>query len=205
MKNQKGITLIVLIITIIVMMILVAVSVTIALDSGLFKSAQSAAKRTETERANELGVANGQVFVDGQEYTSMQHYVDSLKGGTGSSGTENEEPGKMITITFSPIIRPFDVREGDKWKYIISSLNEEFRENGCGNEGCYGESSNLFNIGNDEGYDVIWIDETNCSCKEIWTCFGVLVLNGQIVSPEDAVQGVRYDLNNSLFKQEYYY
>ena len=54
MKNQKGITLIALIITIIVMMILVGVSVTVALNSGLFKVAQGAAKNTVDARENEL-------------------------------------------------------------------------------------------------------------------------------------------------------
>ena len=52
-KNQKGITLIALIITIIVMMILVAVSVTVALQSGLFRATSKAARDTR-EKAEKI-------------------------------------------------------------------------------------------------------------------------------------------------------
>ena len=44
-KKQKGITLIALIITIIVMLILVGVSVTVALNGGLFSTAKKAKRR----------------------------------------------------------------------------------------------------------------------------------------------------------------
>ncbi len=47
MKNQKGITLIALIITIIVMLILVAVTVTIAMDGGIFTKSKDAATKTQ--------------------------------------------------------------------------------------------------------------------------------------------------------------
>ena len=40
MKNQKGITLIALIITIIVMLILVAVTISVVLNGGLFEKAE---------------------------------------------------------------------------------------------------------------------------------------------------------------------
>ena len=54
MKNQKGITLIALIITIIVMLILVGVSVTVALNGGLFETAQDTVDRTKAARDEEL-------------------------------------------------------------------------------------------------------------------------------------------------------
>ena len=47
MKNNKGITLIALIITIIVMLILVAVTVNVALDGGLFTKAKNASSKTD--------------------------------------------------------------------------------------------------------------------------------------------------------------
>ena len=53
MKQQKGITLVALIITIIVMLILVGVSVTVALDGGLFRTTQSAVDQTQIELEKE--------------------------------------------------------------------------------------------------------------------------------------------------------
>ena len=61
--NQKGITLIALIITIIVMLILVGVSVNIALGNGIFKAAQKAAKNTETEKTREQEISDGKITV----------------------------------------------------------------------------------------------------------------------------------------------
>ena len=52
-KQNKGITLIALVITIIVMMILVAVSVTVALNGGLFNTAKTAGGRTQKEADKE--------------------------------------------------------------------------------------------------------------------------------------------------------
>lgn len=53
MKNQKGITLVALVITIIVMLILVGVTVNVALTGGLFDTAKLAAKKTETAKLEE--------------------------------------------------------------------------------------------------------------------------------------------------------
>ena len=57
LKNIKGITLIALVITIIVMIILVAVSVTVALNGGLFQTAKTATGKTELERDKEILMA----------------------------------------------------------------------------------------------------------------------------------------------------
>ena len=65
MRDQKGITLIALIITIIVMLILVVVSVTIALQSGLFKAAGNATQQTQEELASENNLSSGIVNVNG--------------------------------------------------------------------------------------------------------------------------------------------
>ena len=53
-QKQNGITLIALIITIIVMLILVGVSVTVALNGGLFKTAKDAQAKTEIEKQKML-------------------------------------------------------------------------------------------------------------------------------------------------------
>ena len=62
MKTQKGITLIALIITIIVMLILVGVSVSVALNTGLFKTAQGVAKNTEAEKIREQELSSGAII-----------------------------------------------------------------------------------------------------------------------------------------------
>ncbi len=67
MRDQKGITLIALIITIIVMLILVTVTVTVALQSGLFESAGDAVQRTDEQLQAENDLASGQVNVNGTE------------------------------------------------------------------------------------------------------------------------------------------
>ena len=81
MKNQKGITLIALVITIIVMLILVGVSVTVALNGGLFSTAQKATGDTKAERDNELALSDGKVTINGEEYNSIQEYV-GIQGST---------------------------------------------------------------------------------------------------------------------------
>ena len=65
MKEQKGITLVALVITIIVMLILVAVSVTVALNGGLFTTAENATARTSEELDKENDLDSGKVNVDG--------------------------------------------------------------------------------------------------------------------------------------------
>ncbi len=65
MKGQKGITLVALVITIIVMLILVGVSITVALNGGLFTTAKDAANNTREAINGELTLSNGTVSVDG--------------------------------------------------------------------------------------------------------------------------------------------
>ena len=76
MKKQNGITLIALIITIIVMLILVGVTVTVALNGGLFTTAKEAAKGTETERNKEIALSGEEVEIDGIVYASMDDYLN---------------------------------------------------------------------------------------------------------------------------------
>lgn len=62
MKNQKGITLVALVITIIVMLILVSVSVAIIIQSNLFGTAEKAADRTK-DAYNSEGHMDGTVKI----------------------------------------------------------------------------------------------------------------------------------------------
>lgn len=64
MKNQKGITLVALVITIIIMLILVGVTITVALKGNLFDTARNAAKDTQNAANEERNLANGQIMVN---------------------------------------------------------------------------------------------------------------------------------------------
>lgn len=65
MRGQKGITLIALVITIIVMLILVAVTITMAVNGGLFGYAQNAAVGTENAKQEESHLGDGYASVTG--------------------------------------------------------------------------------------------------------------------------------------------
>ena len=65
MKNQKGITLVALIITIIVMLILVSVSISIALNNNLFKTTANATDKTNQALTNEQHLSSGYVNMAG--------------------------------------------------------------------------------------------------------------------------------------------
>lgn len=75
MKGQKGITLVALIITIIVMIILVGVSVTFALNGGLFTTAEGAAENTKIHINAEKNLSTGIVDINGQE-TNIQNFYN---------------------------------------------------------------------------------------------------------------------------------
>lgn len=75
MRSQKGITLIALVITIIVMLILVAVTITMAINGGLFDYAKQAGELTNGATANEQALANGTVSVSGVTNTDINGIV----------------------------------------------------------------------------------------------------------------------------------
>lgn len=68
LKQKKGITLIALVITIIVMLILVAVTITAAINGGLFDYARKAAVDTNTAIEDEQDLAN---IATGQDYEQL--------------------------------------------------------------------------------------------------------------------------------------
>ena len=82
-KTQKGITLIALVITIIVMLLLVTVSVTVALNGGLFRTAKQANDKTEIEKKAEQKLADGKIKVNGQWYASINDYLNNSPMPTG--------------------------------------------------------------------------------------------------------------------------
>lgn len=77
MKQQKGITLVALIITIIVMLILVAVTISIALgQNGLVNNAKDATQNTQLEMEKETDLANTLEY-DGVQ--GINNIVDSIQ------------------------------------------------------------------------------------------------------------------------------
>ncbi len=79
MRSQKGITLIALVITIIVMLILVAVTITMAVNGGLFNYARSAGQQTNGAVTNEQTLANGTVSVEDVEANDINGIVNHYK------------------------------------------------------------------------------------------------------------------------------
>ena len=74
MKGQKGITLVALVITIIVMLILVGVSVTVALNGGLFTTAKDATEKTNNALVEENKLDSGKVTVNNKEQNVSDYY-----------------------------------------------------------------------------------------------------------------------------------
>ncbi len=133
-----------LVITIIVMLILVGVTVTVAINGGLFDQAKKAAKGYQQEALNE---ANETVVVDGVEYASVEDYMNGNRvykpdgwimawtcsdGGTWSDTinagekAEGDIVAKLYTTGrrikpdgFSWNSRNFTFNEGDEYHLVI--------------------------------------------------------------------------------------
>ena len=85
MKNEKGITLIALIITIVVMLILVGVVITVTINSGLIDKASKAANETQAKYQDEaanIGTGFNVVQSNGTQIsTDIDNYVRILSSG----------------------------------------------------------------------------------------------------------------------------
>lgn len=78
MKEQKGITLVALIITIIVMLILVAVTVAVVVNSNLIGSAEKAANgyKNADDKLKTIGTDN---IIENAAHNSIQDYVNEYE------------------------------------------------------------------------------------------------------------------------------
>ena len=100
MKNQKGITLIALVITIVVMLILVGVTISVSLNGGLFSTAKEATDETQIakEREELLIAALGTLNKNGK--VDISKLDSSLpEGFTGSNGQYTSKNGNVFTVT----------------------------------------------------------------------------------------------------------
>lgn len=85
MRGQKGITLIALVITIIVMLILVAVTITMAINGGLFEKAGEASRKTNEAKTQEQEIGTGNVTVKDVEHTDINNIVNHYVTGTATA------------------------------------------------------------------------------------------------------------------------
>lgn len=82
MKGQKGITLVALVITIIVMLILVGVSITVAMQGGLFDTARNAATGTNEAATKEKELSEGQVEYQATDGNTYKGNLQDAANGT---------------------------------------------------------------------------------------------------------------------------
>ena len=120
MKKQKGITLIALIITIIVMLILVGVTVTTAINGGLFEKARIGAKGTQKEVDREkLNMAVAFAYDETTGKIDKAKLIQELGVGwivTESEGTylcENERTGNKFKVTAGGEITDEEIENED--------------------------------------------------------------------------------------------
>ena len=76
-RQNKGITLIALVITIIVMLILVAVTISMAINGGLFDYAGKAVGETQNAIDEEQKLAEGKIKIGETWYNSIDEYINS--------------------------------------------------------------------------------------------------------------------------------
>ena len=120
--SQRGITLIALVITIIVMLILVAVTITMAINGGLFENAGRAVGETQNELDKEQQIADGKIQIDGVWYNSIDDYLAEIGGVSLPEGwEETEKPAewdsdKVTAITdgenIVPLPNGYEIIEG---------------------------------------------------------------------------------------------
>lgn len=94
-KLQKGITLIALIITIIVMLILVGVTISMAVNGGLFNYAGTAVEETKNAINAEEQLADGGIKVGGNTYSSIDEYL--VESG---NKVQTEQPEQEIVTIY---------------------------------------------------------------------------------------------------------
>ena len=95
-KQTNGITLVALIITIIIMLILAGVSISIAINGGLFYITKKVAKETENARNIEQQLSNGKVKINEIWYDTIKDYINEKP-------SENQEGGENPPVADTSI------------------------------------------------------------------------------------------------------
>ena len=122
-KKQTGITLIALIITIIVMLILVAVSVTVAINGGLFNKTKQAAEEMEIGAEKDiLSAAALMAYNHETDYIDLEALKTSLEVEGWTVETENGE-----TVYRSPSNKKYTVGQNFEVAYIGDVVEESVK------------------------------------------------------------------------------
>ena len=125
MKKQNGITLIALIITIIVMLILVGVTINVALNGGLFTTAEDAVKQTQLEADKEqlMIAAIAAMETDGTLNTTKLN--DNLpEGFTHSNGIYTSPSGNKLAVDNNGNVSLYKTIE-----QVIAEINADITNN----------------------------------------------------------------------------
>ena len=101
MKNNKGITLVALVVTIVVLLILAGVSINLVLgDNGIITKAKEAQRKSAEASENDLKGMNGLVSeMEGALAGNGSTGSGSGNGGTGGSGTDTKVPAEATAET----------------------------------------------------------------------------------------------------------
>ena len=112
-KNQKGITLVALVITIIILLILAGITISSLTQTGLFAKANEAKEKTEAARREENELLN--------------EFVEGIDGATGEAGKTNSSKNRTLSdattgYTYKNPVIPQGFKAvdtaGAKWEYI---------------------------------------------------------------------------------------
>lgn len=125
MRNEKGITLIALVVTIVVLLILAGVTITYALsDNGIFENAKKAQAKTE-EAALRDAVSNAQAQALIEYYdsslTAKNTFTDMIKKYIPESYTVSADSVTIVNGVVAPEEQTFTVTTG-KYTHTIKVL-----------------------------------------------------------------------------------
>ena len=115
-KEEKGITLVALIITIVVMLILVAVSINVLVNSNLIGHAEKTGDAYAGAIKNEEKLGNDGITINDKEYASIDDYIESRKPLPEGAGKRAEK-----TKEYSDGTKTAWIPEG----FTVSGIREE--------------------------------------------------------------------------------
>ena len=195
-KQQKGITLIALIITIIVMLILVGVTINIALNGGLFQKAKSAADGTQKQAEKEelMSAAFGTVNIKGDLQITKIALESVL-----SHGWEIDDENTIID-TNNQIWYPCTSPKGNI--YYLNAKTGEIRETEPThnpNQAFTWDSVHLAGIDTSAMYSFSPETGMQYDIKFLYTGTFIVYYNGEEVERLDATNSENYTFADNKF------
>ena len=209
-SNFNGITLIALIITIIVMLILVGVTITVALNGGLFNTAQNAAintiKASEKERLIEIAVASynvseGKISNADELASKIKNSLDFEKDADRTTETKLVVKGKdtlwQIDLATAEV-KEYSETIGNAWTKRGLSDSVKYDRNYYGEGGKLDEALSINSMTvqlKSTGEFIIEELEWNYSNEEVEE----LIKNGELVVTNDSIifsQEVKWKFNS---------